>query len=82
MLLALKLPNQSLNGPIYSIRDQAAKLLWIPRNSMDTAIFPTPDFLQVCLLASSSVLEIQDWLQIYHRISSPVTIHRKIQVIS
>lgn len=49
MLLALKLPNQSLSGPIYSIRDQAAKLLRIPRNNMDTVIFPAPDFLKcVC----------------------------------
>lgn len=46
MLLALKLPNQSLNGPIDSIRDQAAKLLWIPRNSVNTVIFITPNFLQ------------------------------------
>lgn len=46
MLLALKWPNQSLNGPTYGIRDQAAKLLWISRNCVSTVIFITPIFLQ------------------------------------
>lgn len=82
MLLALKWPNQSLNGPIYSIRDQAAKLLWIPRTRVDTVIFIMPNFLEeMSLLASSSVLEAQDLIQMYHRISNPATIHRKMQVI-
>lgn len=42
--LALKWQNQSPNGPIYIITNQAGKLLWVPGNSVDTVIFIAPNF--------------------------------------